>query len=71
MSDRHWHRKGGKEPFEIPLQLIEIQHPSGKEAPFMIVTNDLHASAHHIAGWYKERWSIELLFKWLGSVNKM
>lgn len=65
LSNRHWEstRKGCS--FEIPLQLIEIQHPSGKEEPFMIVTNDLNASAQHIAGWYKERWSIELLFKWL------
>jgi IS4 transposase len=65
LSDRKWHRNKGKEPCKIPLQLIEIQHPSGKEESFMIVTNDLHASAQHIAGWYKERWSIELLFKWL------
>lgn len=49
----------------ISLRLVEIKHPSGKEAPFMIVTNDLKASAQCIAEWYKERWSIELLFKWL------
>ena len=65
LSNRHWERKRVGSSFEIPLQLIEIQHPSGKEEPFMIVTNDLNASAQHIAGWYKERWSIELLFKWL------
>lgn len=65
LSNRHWQKKRVKESFEVPLQLIEIQHPSGKEAPFMIVTNDLNASAQRIAGWYKERWSIELLFKWL------
>ena len=49
----------------VSLRLVEIKHPSGKEAPFMIVTNDLKASAQCIADWYKERWSIELLFKWL------
>jgi hypothetical protein len=50
LSDRNWHRKRGKETFKVLLQLIEIQHPNGKEEPFMIVTNDLHASAQHIAG---------------------
>lgn len=65
LSSHHWQSKRAKGSFEIPLQLIEIQHPSGKETPFMIVTNDLNASAQQIAGWYKERWSIELLFKWL------
>jgi putative transposase len=65
LCDRHWQSKRKGNSFEIPLQLIEIQHPSGKEEPFMIVTNDLQASAQQIAGWYKERWSIELLFKWL------
>lgn len=65
LSDRYWQSKRKGASFEVPLQLITIQHPSGKEAPFMIVTNDLNASAQQIAGWYKERWSIELLFKWL------
>ena len=65
LSNRHWKNKRKGSSFEISLQLIEIQHPSGKEKPFLIVTNDLNASAQQIAGWYKERWSIELLFKWL------
>lgn len=50
---------------EIELRLVEIQHPNGKASGFRIVTNALEASAQQIAGWYKERWSIELLFKWL------
>lgn len=49
----------------IPLRLVEIQHPNGKEEPFMIVTNALEVSARDITDWYKERWSIELLFMWL------
>jgi putative transposase len=49
----------------IPLRLIEIRHPSNTEKAFYIVTNAVEASASSIAGWYKERWSIELLFKWL------
>lgn len=49
----------------IPLRLIQIRHPGGKTRPFLIVSNNLTASALQIAGWYKRRWSIELLFKWV------
>lgn len=49
----------------IPLRLVEIRHPAGKGRPFRIVTNSITADADTIAGWYKQRWSIELLFKWL------
>lgn len=61
------HPRGGKKNTlsAIPLRLVEIRHPSGKETPFHIVTNACQASAQSIAGWYKARWSIELLFKWL------
>jgi len=48
-----------------PLRLLQIKHPGGKARPFLIVSNDLSASAQKIAGWYKRRWSIELLFKWV------
>lgn len=65
LSNRRSHVKGTNELSGIPLRLIQIQHPSGKENPFMIVTNSLNPSPQCIAGWYKERWSIELLFKWL------
>jgi putative transposase len=61
------HPRGGKnnDLAGSPLRLIEIRHPSSTEKPFHIVTNAVNASASSIAGWYKERWSIELLFKWL------
>jgi IS4 transposase len=65
LSNRHPRAKKVNELAGVPLRLIEIRHPNGKEEPFMIVTNALEASAERIAGWYKERWSIELLFKWL------
>lgn len=49
----------------IPLRLIRIKHPAGRSRPFWIVSNALEATAAEIAGWYKARWSVELLFKWL------
>lgn len=65
LSNRHPRSKKVNELSGVSLRLVQIQHPSCKEKPFMIVTNALEASAQRIAGWYKERWSIELLFKWL------
>lgn len=65
LSNRHPRGKKRNELAEIDLRLIEIRHPSGKETSFNIVTNAVEAPAQRIAGWYKERWSIELLFKWL------
>lgn len=47
------------------LRLIEIEHPGGKNRPFLIVSDMLDATASQIAELYKQRWSIELLFKWL------
>lgn len=61
------HPRGGKtnKLAGVPLRLIRIPHPGGKAKPFCIVSNDLSASADDIAGWYKQRWGIELVFKWL------
>lgn len=47
------------------LRLVEIEHPGGKARPFLIVSDMLDATASQIADYYKRRWSIELLFKWL------
>lgn len=65
LTNRHPRAKKTNELTGVELRLVEIRHPSNQEKPFMIVTNALHASAESIAGWYKNRWSIELLFKWL------
>lgn len=48
-----------------PLRLIQIPHPGGKNRPFLIVTNDLTRPATDISRLYKDRWSIEMVFKWL------
>lgn len=36
-----------------------------KPTPLVLVTNDLHSTALEIGQRYKERWEIELFFKWL------
>ena len=46
------------------LRLVTIKHPS-KDKDFTIVTSAVDKSASEIAALYKERWDIELLFKWL------
>jgi len=48
-----------------PLRLVEITHPAGKAAPFLIVSDMLDVPAGEIAALYKQRWDIELLFKWI------
>lgn len=49
--------------FDTPLREILIER-DGK-TPMRIVTNDLTRPATQIAALYKERWQIELLFKWI------
>lgn len=48
------------------LRLVEIEHPGGKkDQPFYIISDMMDMTASEIAERYKQRWSIELLFKWL------
>lgn len=49
---------------EITLREIVVERPD-HDGPLFLVTNDLTRPASDIAALYKERWDIELLFKWL------
>jgi putative transposase len=50
--------------WEVSLREIVVAR-RGKEEPLYLLTNDLERPAAEIARLYKERWEIELLFKWL------
>lgn len=48
------------------LRLVQVKHPdTSRLDPLLIVTNALDLEAEVIAGFYKQRWSVELVFKWL------
>jgi putative transposase len=49
--------------FGTPLREIVVEREG--QSPLRLITNDLARPAAEIASLYKERWQIELLFKWL------
>ena len=50
--------------WDVPLREVVVARPD-KDEPLHLLTNDLARSAGEIARLYRERWEIELLFKWL------
>lgn len=52
-----------KNPLQVPVRELQVIIDTGKA--LRIVTNDLDAPAEDIAGLYKQRWQIELFFRWV------
>lgn len=52
-----------------PLRLITVQRPDKR--PMLLVSNELHDDAQRIADLYRQRWQVELLFKWLKQKLKL
>ena len=50
-------------PFDKPVRVVTVAIDSGRRID--LVTNDLDAPAEEIAALYKQRWEIELFFKWI------
>jgi putative transposase len=50
--------------YQVSLREIVVARPD-KAEPLYLLTNDLGRPAAEIARLYKERWDIELLFKWI------
>jgi putative transposase len=65
ISFRHAGNRGGHRNAlaGATLRRIEVARPDGDS--LVLVTNDLQSSAAKIAALYKERWQIELFFKWI------
>lgn len=67
LSDRIGHlperlARSRNNPLAVPLREIVVVIDSSKK--LRIVSNDLDASAQEIADLYKQRWHIELFFRW-------
>ena len=55
--------KSRKNPMQVPVRELRVRIKTGKV--LRIVTNDIDAPAQQIADLYKQRWEIELFFRWV------
>ena len=59
------HPRGGrKNHYTTPLRRVTVARPD-HDQPLLLATNDLVSPASVIARRYKDRWGIELFFKWI------
>jgi IS4 transposase len=56
-------------PLQVPVRELQVIIETGKM--LRIVTNDLDAPAEEIADLYKQRWQIELFFRWVKQVLRI
>lgn len=61
---KHRHPGGRANHYTKPLRCVIIARPE-KATPLVLATNDMGSTALEIAQRYKERWGIELFFKWV------
>jgi hypothetical protein len=56
--------KAIKKKYPKPLRKVKYQDPKTKKV-YEFLTNDMNRDAKEIAAIYKERWEVELFFKWM------
>ena len=74
LSDRIGHlparqARNRKNPFQEPVREVRVKTETG--SILRIVTNDLDAPPEDIAELYKQRWQIELFFRWVKQTLKI